>query len=68
MKSKLKIRATGLGLMILGGILFVVAVRLISSEWPQIFVGLASILSSAMGFGILLMPIDPPSTASQKND
>ncbi len=68
MKNKLKLRAVGLGLMILGGILFVVAVKYINSEWPQIFVGLASILSSAMGFGILIMPLEPSSTEPEQND
>lgn len=45
-------------MMIAGGYLFVWAVRDISSEWPQIFVGLLSVFSTAMGFGLLIMPID----------
>ena len=53
-----KIRITGLILMILGGILFVWSVKYIQSEWPQIFVGLLSVFSTAMGFAILIMPID----------
>ena len=44
--------------MILGGFLFVWAVRDITAEWPQIFVGLLSVLSTAMGFGLLIMPLD----------
>ena len=53
-----KIRIAGLILMILGGILFVWSVKYIQSEWPQIFVGLLSVFSTAMGFAILIMPID----------
>ncbi|MBT4260412.1 MAG: hypothetical protein HOD90_10945 [Nitrospina sp.] len=56
--SNWKIRTTGLILMILGGILFVWSVKYIQSEWPQIFVGLLSVFSTAMGFAILIMPID----------
>jgi len=56
--SNWKIRITGLILMILGGILFVWSVKYIQSEWPQIFVGLLSVFSTAMGFAILIMPID----------
>ena len=44
--------------MILGGILFVWSVKYIQSEWPQLFVGLLSVFSTAMGFAILIMPID----------
>ena len=53
-----KIRAAGLLLMVFGGILFVWSVRDIQSEWPQIFIGLLSVFSTAMGFAILIMPID----------
>lgn len=68
MKNKLKFRALGLGLMILGGVLFVVSVKMTNSDWPQIFVGLASILSSSMGFGILIMPLDASPTQPPEND
>ena len=44
--------------MILGGFLFVWSVRDITTEWPQIFVGLLSVFSTAMGFGLLIMPLD----------
>ena len=44
--------------MILGGFLFVWSVKYIQSEWPQIFVGLLSVFSAAMGFAILIMPLD----------
>ena len=44
--------------MILGGFLFVWSVRDIQSEWPQIFVGLLSVLSTAMGFALTIMPLD----------
>ena len=53
-----KIRVIGLLLMILGGYLFVWSVRDIESEWPQIFVGLLSIFSTAMGFALTIMPLD----------
>ena len=53
-----KIRIFGLILMVLGGFLFVWSVKYIESEWPQIFVGLLSVFSTAMGFAILIMPID----------
>ncbi|MBC8285433.1 MAG: hypothetical protein H8E32_16585 [Nitrospinae bacterium] len=53
-----KIRAVGLLLMIVGGFLFVWSVRDIQSEWPQIFVGLLSIFSTAMGFALTIMPLD----------
>ena len=53
-----KIRLLGLALMILGGFLFVWSVRDITAEWPQIFVGLLSVFSTAMGFGLLIMPLD----------
>ncbi|MAX17450.1 MAG: hypothetical protein CMH73_04675 [Nitrospina sp.] len=56
--SNWKIRIAGLILMILGSILFVWSVKYIQSEWPQIFVGLLSVFSTAMGFAILIMPID----------
>ena len=53
-----KIRATGLLLMIIGGLLFVWSVRDIQSEWPQIFIGLLSVFSTAMGFALTIMPLD----------
>jgi len=53
-----KIRAIGLLLMIIGGLLFVWSVRDIQSEWPQIFVGLLSVFSTAMGFALTIMPLD----------
>ncbi len=53
-----KIRLSGIALMMMGGFLFVWAVRDISSEWPQIFIGLLSVFSTAMGFGLLIMPLD----------
>ena len=53
-----KIRISGLVLMVLGGFLFVWSVRDIVAEWPQIFVGLLSVFSTAMGFGLLIMPLD----------
>jgi hypothetical protein len=53
-----KIRVIGLLLMILGGYLFVWSVRDIESEWPQIFVGLLSVFSAAMGFALTIMPLD----------
>ena len=53
-----KIRVAGLLLMIIGGFLFVWSVRDIQSEWPQIFVGLLSIFSTAMGFALSIMPLD----------
>jgi hypothetical protein len=56
--SNWKIRIGGLALMVLGGFLFVLSVKYIQSEWPQIFVGLLSVFSAAMGFAILIMPLD----------
>lgn len=56
--TSLKIRLTGLVLMILGGLLFVWAVKYISKEWPQIFVGLLSVFSASMGFGLLIIPLE----------
>ena len=53
-----KIRGAGLLLMIIGGFLFVWSVRDIQAEWPQIFVGLLSIFSTAMGFALSIMPLD----------
>ena len=53
-----KIRVLGLFLMIVGGFLFVWSVRDIQSEWPQIFVGLLSVFSTAMGFALTIMPLD----------
>jgi hypothetical protein len=53
-----KIRIGGLALMVLGGVLFVWSVKHIQSEWPQIFVGLLSVFSTAMGFALIIMPLD----------
>lgn len=53
-----KIRVLGLLLMVIGGFLFVWSVKYIQSEWPQIFVGLLSVFSSAMGFAMTIMPLD----------
>ena len=53
-----KYRVLGLLLMIIGGFLFVWSVKYIQSEWPQIFVGLLSVFSSAMGFALAIMPLD----------
>ena len=53
-----KIRLSGLVLMVVGGFLFVWSVRDITAEWPQIFVGLLSVFSTSMGFGLLIMPLD----------
>ena len=55
-----KVRTLGLLLMIIGGFLFVWSVKYIQSEWPQIFVGLLSVFSSAMGFALAIMPLDIP--------
>ena len=56
--SNWKFRIGGLLLMVLGAFLFVWSVQNIRAEWPQIFVGLLSILSTAMGFALLIMPLD----------
>ena len=53
-----KIRVLGVFLMVVGGFLFVWSVRDIQSEWPQIFVGLLSVFSTAMGFALTIMPLD----------
>jgi hypothetical protein len=53
-----KVRALGMFLMVVGGFLFVWSVRDIQSEWPQIFVGLLSVFSTAMGFALTIMPLD----------
>jgi hypothetical protein len=53
-----KIRVLGIFLMVVGGFLFVWSVRDIQSEWPQIFVGLLSVFSTAMGFALTIMPLD----------
>ena len=55
-----KFRTLGLLLMIIGSFLFVWSVKYIQSEWPQIFVGLLSVFSSAMGFALAIMPLDIP--------
>ena len=53
-----RIRVAGLALMVLGGILFIWSVKYVQSEWPQIFSGLLSVFSTAMGFALLIMPLD----------
>jgi hypothetical protein len=53
-----KIRVLGVFLMVVGGFLFVWSVRDIQSEWPQIFVGLISVFSTAMGFALTIMPLN----------
>jgi cadmium resistance protein CadD (predicted permease) len=58
--NKWTVRLLGLVSMLLGGFLFVYSVKYISAEWPQIFTGLLSIFFSAMGFGLLIMPLDSP--------
>ena len=63
-----KIRFLGLALMILGGFLFVWSVRDITTEWPQIFVGLLSVFSTAMGFGLLIMPLNGEPEVEPKTD
>ena len=54
--------------MVIGGFLFVWSVRDITAEWPQIFVGLLSVFSTAMGFGLLIMPLDGESEIEPKTD
>ena len=54
--------------MILGGFLFVWSVRDITAEWPQIFVGLLSVFCTAMGFGLLIMPVDTELDIDTKTD
>jgi len=66
--NKWSIRLIGLISMILGGFLFVYSVKYITAEWPQIFVGLLSIFFSAMGFGLLIMPLDSLDTHSREKD
>ena len=53
-----KLRLTGVLLMTVGGGLFVWSVKYISAEWPQIFVGLLSVFFCAIGFGLLVMPME----------
>ena len=56
--SEWKIRVFGVFLMVVGAFLFVWSVRDIQSEWPQIFVGLLSVFSTAMGFALTIMPLN----------
>jgi hypothetical protein len=63
-----KVRLLGILLMVLGGVLFVWSVRDITSEWPQIFVGLISVFSLAMGFGLIIMPLDDMKESQSKNN
>lgn len=66
--SKWKIRLCGLISMLVGGLLFVYSVKYVSAEWPQIFWGLLSVFFSAMGFGLLIMPLDSPGEISSRDD
>jgi len=66
--NKWSIRLYGLVSLIIGGLLFVYSVKYISAEWPQIFVGLLSIFFSAMGFGLLIMPLDSKIPRSHEED
>ncbi len=66
--NKWSIRIAGLISMILGGFLFVYSVKYITAEWPQIFVGLLSIFFSAMGFGLLIMPLDSLDNRSSERE
>jgi len=66
--NKWSIRLAGLISMILGVCLFVYSVKYITAEWPQIFVGLLSIFFSAMGFGLLIMPLDFNHKSVSDND
>jgi hypothetical protein len=43
-------------------------VRDITAEWPQIFVGLLSVFSTAMGFGLLIMPLEDLTEVESKNN
>ena len=54
--------------MVLGGFLFVWSVREIPAAWPQIFVGLLSVFSTAMGFGLLIMPLEDLTEVESKNN
>ncbi|GJL78337.1 MAG: hypothetical protein NPINA01_13260 [Nitrospinaceae bacterium] len=62
------LRLIGLASLILGGILFVYSVKSMTAEWPQIFVGLLSVFFSAMGFGLLIMPLDSPEKTFSKDE
>jgi hypothetical protein len=59
-----KIRVAGLVTMVIGALLFVWSVRWIQAEWPQISVGLLSVFCIAMGFGLLIMPLESSEAAS----
>jgi Na+/phosphate symporter len=66
--NKWTIRLYGIISLVIGCVLFVYSVKYISQEWPQIFVGLLSVFFSAMGFGVLIMPLDSlDKTASRNN-
>ncbi len=58
----------GLLLMVIGGFLFVWSVGKITAEWPQIFVGLLSVFCTAMGFGLLIMPLDVSESPPTQED
>lgn len=60
------LRILGLILMAVGGGLFVWAVKYISAEWPQIFVGILSVFCTSMGFGMVVMPSDDPDGATKR--
>lgn len=66
--NKWTIRFYGILSLIIGCLLFVYSVKYISLEWPQIFVGLLSVFFSAMGFGVLIMPLDSLGKTASRRD
>ncbi len=62
------LRLTGIIALILGGVLFVVAVKYISSEWPQILVGVLSVFLASLGFGLCIMPLESSDSDSSKDN
>jgi Na+/phosphate symporter len=66
--NKWTIRLYGIVSMAIGCLLFVYSVKYISQEWPQIFVGLLSVFFSAVGFGVLIMPLDSPNKTASRDD
>ena len=63
-----KLRVGGLFLLIAGGYLFVYAIRDVSNEWPQIFLGLLSVFVISMGFGLIIMPTEDLSVSASQTD
>jgi len=51
-----KPRLTGMGLILTGGFFMVWALRGTQTDWPQVFAGLISVFTLAIGFGLLIMP------------